>query len=493
MGDIKGFMKHDRQDYKKDDVARRIKTFKEFTHLPAAKELRDQGGRCMDCGVPFCQSGCPIGNIIPDWNDLIYRDRWEEAIERLHKTNNFPEFTGRVCPAPCENACVLGINAPAVTIKNIELSIIEQAYDKGWVKPQPPKHRTGMKVAVIGSGPAGLACADELNKRGHKVTVYEKNELIGGLLTLGIPDFKLEKWVVFRRVDRMREEGVVFKVNAHVGVDIPSQELRDKFDAIVLCGGAEAGRELPVPGRELKGVHQAMYYLPQQNLRNNKYSPEKFMAQYADNILQVRPPSMDVVSAQGRHVVVLGGGDTGSDCVGTAIRQGALSVHQFELMPQPPQKRAADNPWPNWAFILRTSSSHEEGCVRDYSILTKRLSGENGQLKKLHAIRLQWGKDPASGQMKMSEVAGSEFEMDCDLLLLAMGFTGPVKKGMLEELGVAIDARGNVIADANKMTSVPGVFTAGDMTRGQSLVVWAIHEGRTAAQGVHHYLTTKVS
>jgi len=350
-----------------------------------------------------------------------------------------------------------------------------------------------MKVAVIGSGPAGLACADELNKRGHKVTVYEKNELIGGLLTLGIPDFKLEKWVVFRRVDRMREEGVVFKVNAHVGVDIPSQELRDKFDAIVLCGGAEAGRELPVPGRELKGVHQAMYYLPQQNLRNNKYSPEKFMAQYADNILQVRPPSMDVVSAQGRHVVVLGGGDTGSDCVGTAIRQGALSVHQFELMPQPPQKRAADNPWPNWAFILRTSSSHEEGCVRDYSILTKRLSGENGQLKKLHAIRLQWGKDPASGQMKMSEVAGSEFEMDCDLLLLAMGFTGPVKKGMLEELGVAIDARGNVIADANKMTSVPGVFTAGDMTRGQSLVVWAIHEGRTAAQGVHHYLTTKVS
>jgi glutamate synthase (NADPH/NADH) small chain len=493
MGDIKGFMKYDRQDYKKDEVARRVKSFKEFAHLPAAKELRDQGARCMDCGVPFCQAGCPIGNIIPDWNDLIYRDRWQEAIERLHKTNNFPEFTGRVCPAPCENACVLGINAPPVTIKNIELSIIEHAYDKGWIKPHAPGHRTGMKVAVVGSGPAGLACADELNKKGHKVTVYEKNELIGGLLTLGIPDFKLEKWVVSRRVDRMREEGVVFKTNAHVGSDVPVKELRDKYDAIVLCAGAEAGRELPVPGRELKGVYQAMYYLPQQNLRNNKYLPDKFMSQYARHILQVKPPSMEEVSAEGKKVVVLGGGDTGSDCVGTAIRQGALSVHQFELMPQPPEKRAPDNPWPNWAFILRTSSSHEEGCVRDYSILTKRLSGENGQLKKLHAVRLKWAKDPASGQMKMNEIAGSEFELDCDLLLLAMGFLGPVKKGMLEELGVAIDPRGNVIADANKMTSVEGVFTAGDMTRGQSLVVWAIHEGRTAAQGVHQYLTTKVS
>jgi glutamate synthase (NADPH/NADH) small chain len=493
MGDIKGFMKHGRQDYKKDEVARRVKSFKEFTHLPADKELRDQGARCMDCGVPFCQSGCPIGNIIPDWNDLVYRDRWQEAIERLHKTNNFPEFTGRVCPAPCENSCVLGINAPPVTIKNIELSIVEHAYDKGWIKPNIPQHRTGMKVAVVGSGPAGLACADELNKKGHKVTVYEKNELIGGLLTLGIPDFKLEKGVVFRRVDRMREEGVVFKTNAHVGVNVPSQELRDKFDAVVLCGGAEAGRELPVPGRDLKGIYQAMYYLPQQNLRNNKYAPDTFMSQYAQHILQVKPPSMEEITAAGKKVVVLGGGDTGSDCVGTAIRQGALSVHQFELMPQPPEKRAPDNPWPNWAFILRTSSSHEEGCARDYSILTKRLSGENGRLKKLHAVRLQWAKDPHSGQMKMSEIAGSEFEQDCDLLLLAMGFLGPVKKGMLEELGVAVDPRGNVIADANKMTSVPGVFTAGDMTRGQSLVVWAIHEGRTAAQGVHQYLTTKVS
>jgi glutamate synthase (NADPH/NADH) small chain len=476
MGDIKGFMKYDRQDYKKDEIARRIKNFKEFTHLPAQKELRDQGARCMDCGVPFCQSGCPIGNIIPDWNDLIYRDRWMDAIERLHKTNNFPEFTGRVCPAPCENACVLGINAPPVTIKNIELAIIEHAYDKGWLKPHKLKTRTGMKVAVIGSGPAGLACADELNKKGHKVTVYEKNELIGGLLTLGIPDFKLEKGVVFRRVDRMIEEGVVFKTNAHVGVNVSPQELRDKYDVLVLCGGAEAGRELPVEGRELKGVYQAMYYLPQQNLRDNKYPTDRF----------------EEVTAKGKRVVVLGGGDTGSDCVGTAIRQGALCVYQLELMPQPPERRSPDNPWPNWAFILRTSSSHEEGCIRDYSILTKRLSGENGRLKKLHAVRLQWSKDPATGQMKMNEIAGSEFEMDCDLLLLALGFTGPVKKGMLEELGVALDARGNVASDANKMTSLPGVFTAGDMTRGQSLVVWAIHEGRAAAQGVHRYLNEKI-
>jgi len=492
MGETKGFMKYDRQDYKREDVARRIKNFKEFTHLPAPKELKNQGARCMDCGVPFCQSGCPIGNIIPDFNDLIYRDRWEEAIERLHKTNNFPEFTGRVCPAPCENACVLGINNPAVTIKNIELAIIENAYDKGFIKPNIPQHHTGMKVAVIGSGPAGLACADELNQRGHKVTIYEKNEMLGGLLFLGIPDFKLEKKVVSRRLDRMSKEGVIFKTNAHVGVNIKVQDLKDKYDAIVLCGGAEAPRELPVPGRELKGVYQAMYYLPQQNLRDNNGSTSTFMAKYAENILQVKPPSLEEVTANGKQVVVLGGGDTGSDCVGTAIRQGAKSVHQFELLPKPPEKRALDNPWPNWAFILRTSSSHEEGCTRDYNIMTKSLSGVNGQLKKLHAVRLQWSRDPANGQMKMSEIAGSEFEMDCDLLLLAMGFTGPVKKGMLEEFGVALDARGNVACDVNKMTSLPGVFTAGDMTRGQSLVVWAIYEGRSTAQGVHQYLTTKV-
>ena len=492
MGDIKGFMKHDRVEYKKEPVAKRIKHFKEFIALPKDEDLRKQGGRCMDCGVPFCQNGCPIGNIIPDWNDLVFRDRWEEAIERLHKTNNFPEFTGRVCPAPCENSCVLGINASPVTIKNIELSVVEHAYDKGWIKAMPPKQRTGMKVAVIGSGPSGLACADELNKRGHKVTVYEKNELIGGLLTLGIPDFKLEKWVVERRVKRMTDEGVSFKTGQHIGVNVSAKELQEKYDALVLCGGAEQPRELPIAGRELDGVCQAMYYLPQQNLRGMKRAPQDYMTRYADQILQVKPLSLQPVTAKDKNVIVLGGGDTGSDCVGTANRQGARSVHQFELMPKPPQDRAPDNPWPNWAFILRTSSSHEEGVTRDYSIMTKRLGGEGGKLKKLHGVRLEWKKDPATGRMEPKEIAGSEFTMDCDLLLLAMGFMGPVKGGMIEELGVALDARGNIKADENKMTSIPGVFTAGDMTRGQSLVVWAIHEGRTAAQGVHKYLSLKV-
>ena len=474
MGDPKGFMKYPRQEYKKDPIPERIKHFKEFIHLPAEKDLKAQGARCMDCGVPFCQNGCPIGNIIPDWNDLVYRDRWQEASERLHKTNNFPEFTGRICPAPCENSCVLAINEPAVTIKNIELAIVEHAYDKGWMEPQPPKHRTGKKVAVIGSGPAGLACADQLNKQGHKVTVYEKNEVIGGLLTLGIPDFKLEKWMVERRVKRMADEGVVFKTGQHVGVNVSARELKDKYDAVVLCGGAEAGRELPISGRELEGVYQAMHYLPMQNRKSLNIPVDNF------------------VSAKGKKVVILGGGDTGSDCLGTANRQGAASVHQFELMPKPPQTRAADNPWPNWALIMRSSTSHEEGVVRDYSILTKRLSGQNGKLQKLHALRLNWVKDPASGQMKMQEIPGSEFEMDCDLLLLAMGFTGPVAKGMLEELGVELDTRSNVKADENKMTSIPGIFTAGDMTRGQSLVVWAIAEGRAAAEGVHRYLTSKI-
>ncbi len=491
MGDVKGFMKFGRQDYKKEPIADRVKHYKEFIQLPAAKDLKTQGARCMDCGVPFCQSGCPIGNIIPDWNDLVYRDNWAEAIERLHKTNNFPEFTGRVCPAPCENACVLGINDLPVTIKNIELAIVEYAYNNDLIKAQPPKHRTGMKVAVIGSGPSGLSCADQLNKKGHKVTVYEKNELIGGLLTLGIPDFKLEKWVVERRVERMRQEGVNFKTGVHVGVTISVKELQDKYDALVLCGGAEQPRELPIPGRELAGVAQAMYFLPQQNLRNNKGNVDAYISTYADQILQVKPSSLAEITAKGKKVIVLGGGDTGSDCVGTSKRQGATSIHQFELMPKPPEQRASDNPWPNWAFILRTSTSHEEGVTRDYSIATKKLTGENGQLKKLHGVRLQWIKDAATGQMKMSEIPGSEFEMECDLLLLAMGFMGPVKNGMLTELGVELDARSNVKADADKMTSVPGVFTAGDMTRGQSLVVWAINEGRTAAEGVHRYLAAK--
>jgi glutamate synthase (NADPH/NADH) small chain len=361
-----------------------------------------------------------------------------------------------------------------VTIKNIEVAIIEHAYEQGWVKPQPPKRRSRKKVAIIGSGPAGLACADQLNKNGYKVTVYEKNEVIGGLLTLGIPDFKLEKWIVERRVSRMHQEGVNFKTGVHVGVDINAKDLKEKYDAVVLCGGAEDARDLPIPGRELEGVYQAMHFLPQQNRRG----------------LGIHVDPKESVTAQGKKVVILGGGDTGSDCVGTSNRQGAASVKQFELMSRPPEQRSSDNPWPSWALVFRSSTSHDEGCERDYSILTKKLSGEDGKLKKLHCVRLEFGpKDPATGRSAMKEVPGSEFEVECDLLLLAMGFMGPVKKGMLEQLGVEFDPRGNVKSDANKMTTISGVFTAGDMTRGQSLVVWAIQEGRAAAQGVHQFLT----
>ncbi len=477
MGDIKGFMKYDRKDFDKEPVAGRVKHWKEFSQIMPEEKLRDQGARCMDCGVPFCQSGCPIGNIIPDWNDLIYRNRWQEAIERLHKTNNFPEFTGRVCPAPCENACVLAINSPAVTIKNIEVAIVEKAYQEGWIKPQKPKHRTDKKVAVIGSGPAGLACADQLNKAGHLVTVYEKNEVLGGLLALGIPDFKLEKEIVLRRLEYMAKEGVKFKTKAHVGVNVAAKDLVEKYDAVVLAGGAEAPRELPVPGRELEGIYFAMQFLTQQNRINlgQKVDPKQR------------------ISAEGKHVIVLGGGDTGSDCIGTANRQGAASVTNFELLPRPPKERASDNPWPNWAFIERKSTSHEEGVNRDYAVMTKHFSGEDGKVKKLHAVRVELGpKDPATGRSALKEVAGSEFTMDADLVLLAMGFLGPVKNGMLLEFGVDLDERGNVKADKNKMTSVPGVFTAGDMTRGQSLVVWAIAEGRAAAAGVHQYLSANV-
>ncbi|MCB9747143.1 MAG: glutamate synthase subunit beta [Candidatus Omnitrophica bacterium] len=476
MGEITGFMKYDRKDFEKQPVDERLKHWKEFNKEMSVEDIRTQGARCMDCGVPFCQSGCPINNIIPDWNDLIYRDHWKEAIERLHKTNNFPEFTGRVCPAPCENSCVLSINEPAVTIKNIEVSIIEKAYQEGWIKPTAPKNRSGKKIAVVGSGPAGLACADQLNKAGHAVTVYEKNEVPGGLLTLGIPDFKMEKWVVERRLKIMEKEGVKFKTKTHIGVDIPVKKLVDEYDAVVLCGGAEQPRDLEVPGRELEGVYFAMEFLTQQNrvLLGQKIDPK------------------NRINVEGKNVVVLGGGDTGSDCIGTSNRQKAASVRNFELLPRPPKERAADNPWPNWAFIERNSTSHEEGVEREFAVLTKKLSGEDGKLKKLHGVRLEFGlKDPETGRSPMKEIPGSEFEIDVDVVLLAMGFLGPVKNGMLTELGVELDARGNVKADNNKMTSIPGVFTAGDMTRGQSLVVWAIQEGRAAARGVHQYLTTE--
>ena len=450
MGDVKGFMKYDRKEFKKESVDTRVKHWNEFyTYLPD-EELRKQGGRCMDCGVPFCQSGCPIGNIIPDWNDLVYRDRWQEAIERLHKTNNFPEFTGRICPAPCENACVLTITQPAVTIKNIEVSIIDRAYEKGWIKPQPPKHRTGKTVAVIGSGPAGLACADQLNKAGHRVTVYEKNEEVGGLLTLGIPDFKLEKRIVRRRVERMQDEGVKFKTRVCVGKDISAKDLVKEYGAVVLAGGAEQPRDLPIPGRELEGIHFAMDFLTQQNRINmgQKINPREH------------------ISAQDKNVVVLGGGDTGSDCIGTSNRQGAKVVYNFELLARPPVVRDSDNPWPQWAFVERTSTSHDEGCERDYGIMTKSFSGDGGRVKKLHVVRLEFGpKDPQTGRRPMKETPGSEFEVKADLVLLAMGFLGPIKSGMIEELGVVLDERSNVKTDQNRMTSIPGVFAAGDIDR----------------------------
>jgi glutamate synthase (NADPH/NADH) small chain len=476
MGDVKGFMKYQRRDFKKEPVDARVKHWKEFYLEMPDEELKKQGARCMDCGVPFCQSGCPIGNIIPDWNDLVYRDQWEEAIERLHKTNNFPEFTGRVCPAPCENACVLAITEPAVTIKNIEVSIIERAYKEGWIKPVPPKIRTRKTVAVIGSGPAGLACADQLNKAGHTVTVFEKNEAIGGLLTLGIPDFKMEKWVVERRVDRMRQEGVSFKTNCHVGVDISSKKLVDDYDAVVLAGGSEQPRDLPIEGRGLKGVYFAMDFLTQQNRVNagQEFSEE------------------DRILAKDKHVIVIGGGDTGSDCIGTSNRQGAKSVTNFELLPQPPKDRDPDNPWPQWAFVERLSTSHEEGVRREYAVLTKKFTGEKGQVKKLHAVRLEFAeKDPVAGRRLMKEIPGSEFTLDADLVLLAMGFLGPVKNGMIAELGVELDERGNVKTDEHCMSSIPGVFAAGDMRRGQSLIVWAINEGRAAAEHVNNYLMAK--
>lgn len=478
MGNPKGFMNHTRKEFQKENPKTRIGHWNEFVRYFEDKDIREQGSRCMDCGVPFCMSGCPIGNIIPDWNDLVYNGDWEKAIIRLHQTNNFPEFTGRVCPAPCENSCVLGINQPAVTIKNIEVSIIERAYENGWVKPNPPAKRTGKTVAVVGSGPAGLACADQLNRAGHKVTVYEKNEVIGGLLTLGIPEFKLEKKIVKRRVDLMEKEGVEFKTGMHVGVNVSAAELQSEYDAVVLCGGAEQPRDLPIPGNDLNGVVQAMKFLPQQNRE----------------CLGIAVDEKERILAKGKRVVVLGGGDTGSDCVGTSNRQGAVWIKQFELMPEPPADRTENNPWPQWAFIKRTSTSHEEGVERDYCIMTKRFSGENGQLKKLHAVRLEFGpKDPKTGRPEMKEVAGSEFELDVDLVILAMGFLGPVKSGMLEQFGVKLTERGNVQTDVNKMTNIDGVFAAGDMARGQSLVVWAIQEGRAAARGVDLYLMKQSS
>jgi len=425
----------------------------------------------MDCGIPFCHQGCPLGNLIPDWNDLVYRDRWKAALERLHATNNFPEFTGRLCPAPCEGSCVLGINSDAVSIKAVEVSIIDRAFEEGWVAPRPPETRTGKRVAVVGSGPAGLAAAAQLNQAGHWVTVFERADRIGGLLRYGIPEFKLEKRVLDRRLDLLAEEGIVFKTCTHIGVDVPVSELRAEFQAIVLAGGSTRPRDLPVPGRELEGIHFAMEYLTLQNRRCE-----------GDSL-----PAAQFITAKDKHVVIIGGGDTGADCLGTAHRQGAASVTQLELLPQPPKDRATNNPWPLWPNIFRVSSAHEEGGERLYSIATDRFTGDDqGRVRALHTNRVSM--ITKNGRMDLEPVPGSETTIQAELVLLAMGFLGPEPNGVLAELGVKMTERGNVWRDANWMTSVPGVFTAGDMQRGQSLIVWAIAEGRSAARGVDHYL-----
>jgi glutamate synthase (NADPH/NADH) small chain len=459
-------MEYPRETFGRRPVAERVNDWFEVYQPLPEERVRTQGARCMDCGIPFCHTGCPLNNLIPDWNDLVYRNRWQTAIRDLHATNNFPEFTSRICPAPCEAACVLGINEPPVAIKTIERAIIDHAWAEGWIRPEPPSERTGKRVAVIGSGPAGLAAAQQLARMGHLVTVFEKADRIGGLLRYGIPDFKMEKHHIDRRMAQMAAEGVSFKTNCHVGVNVSVADLRKDFHAILLAGGAEQPRDLPIPGRQLKGIHFAMEFLPLNNRRNA-----------GDEI-----PEDAWISAAGKHVVIIGGGDTGADCLGTSHRHKAASIRQFEIMPQPPQERASSTPWPLWPLMLRTETAHEEGGERHFGILTTEFVGdEQGRVRGLKTVKV--GPPP-----KFEPIAGSEQEFPADLVLLAMGFTGPVKSGLLTELEVALDARGNVQSGENHMTSIPGVFAAGDMRRGQSLVVWAIAEGRKAATGIHNWL-----
>ncbi len=467
MGKVTGFLEHTREMPQRRPPAERINDWFEI-YLPFPEDkIRAQGARCMDCGVPFCHTGCPLNNIIPDWNDLVYHGRWKEAVRQLHATNNFPEFTGRICPAPCEAACVLGINEPAVTIKQIEKTIIDRAFEEGYIRPEPAPLRSGRRVAIVGSGPAGLAAAQQLARAGHDVTVFEKNDRIGGLLRYGIPNFKMEKQLIDRRLEQMRAEGVVFQTSAHVGGNVPVDDLRKRFDAVLLAGGAEHPRDLSVPGRELKGIHFAMEFLPQQNRRCE-----------GDNV----PPETAIL-ATGKRVVIIGGGDTGADCLGTSHRQKAAHITQFELLPKPPEERSPSTPWPLWPMQLRSESSHEEGGIRDWSVSTVRFTGDqHGNVKQLHAVRI--GPPP-----KFEPQPGTEFTMEVDLVLLAMGFLGPVKNGMIDQLGLKLDPRGNVATDENYMSSVTGVFSAGDMRRGQSLVVWAIAEGRKAARAIDVYLT----
>ena len=471
MGKITGFMEEKRAKQPYRPVAERVTDYKQVMQPWPVEPLKIQASRCMDCGIPFCHQGCPLGNMIPDWNDLVYRDQWHEAIERLHATNNFPEFTGTLCPAPCEGSCVLGINDDPVTIKAVELSIIDKAWENGWIKPEIAESKTGKKVAVIGSGPAGMAAAQQLARAGHEVTLFERADRIGGLLRYGIPEFKMEKSRLDRRLEQLEAEGVTFKTNAHVGDNVSVDDLRADFDALLLTGGACEARDLPAEGRELNGIHQAMEYLPMQN-----------------RLCEGDDKSDNFISAEGKHVVIIGGGDTGADCLGTANRQGCASVHQLEIMARPPSTRPEDNPWPEWPRIFRTASAHEEGVERVYSVSTKRFVDDgNGNVKALQLVNVELKN--VDGRLSFEEVAGSEQEIPCDLALLAMGFLGPEKPGMLEKLGVELDGRGNVVVDKKAwITSIKGVFAAGDMQRGQSLIVWAIAEGRSAASGIDSYL-----
>jgi glutamate synthase (NADPH/NADH) small chain len=471
MGKVTGFLEIHRKKQPMRPVEERLRDWREV-YLPyPTGELQKQGARCMDCGIPFCHQGCPLGNLIPDWNDLVYRDRWRSAIERLHATNNFPEFTGRLCPAPCEGSCVLGINDDPVTIKGIEVSIVERAFDEGWIRPRPPVSRTGKTVAVVGSGPAGLAAADQLNRAGHTVTVFEKSDRIGGLLRYGIPEFKMEKRFLNRRLALMEAEGVVFRTRANVGGNVPVRDLRRDFDAILLAGGAGWPRDLEVPGRELRGIHFAMEFLTLQNRRceGDAISDAEF------------------ITAKDKRVVIIGGGDTGADCLGTVHRQRCRSVHQFELLPRPPDSRAQGNPWPQWPNIFRVSSAHEEGGERVYSVSTDRFTGDaDGHVRRLHGSKVEMARK--DNRVEFVPVPGTEFEMDVDLVLLAMGFLGPERGPLITDLGVKLTERGNVWRGDRWMTNVPGVFAAGDMQRGQSLIVWAIAEGRSAARGIDQFL-----
>jgi glutamate synthase (NADPH) small chain len=466
MGDATGFLKHDRENPTRRPVPVRLRDWKEVYEPFAAEKLQVQASRCMDCGIPFCNNGCPLGNLIPDWNDLVYRDHWQDAIERLHATNNFPEFTGRLCPAPCESACVLGINEDPVTIKQVEVSIVDRAWDEGWITPQIPNHSTGKRIAVIGSGPAGLATAQQLTRAGHEVLVLERADRIGGLLRYGIPEFKMEKSQLDRRLGQMRAEGTEFRTNANVGQNVDIDVLLARYDAVVLAVGATVGRDLAsVPGRDLTGIHQAMEYLP------------------LSNRVQEGDSESSTIDANGKHVVIIGGGDTGADCLGTAHRQGAASVVQLEIMPQPPDERAANNPWPQWNLILRTASAHEEGGERVYSVNTEAFVDNGaGQVRalRLHQVEMRDGR--------FEKVEGTEQEIPADLVFLALGFTGPDTTGWAKQLGVDVDGRGNVVRDDHYMSNVPGVFVAGDAGRGQSLIVWAIAEGRSCAAGVDEWL-----